>query len=176
MPAITVNLKNRHFGKLTARHREGNDEHGHALWFCECSCGGSKTVSATNLIHGHTTSCGCAGNWKARYLSTEDYLVQYLLRSYERGAKERSIIWQISEATFRALIFQPCYYCSVPPSNVIIRKRKEIRYNGIDRMDNAQGYLETNVVSCCTVCNQMKSDRSLREFLDHIRKVLANHD
>ena len=52
------------FGKLTAKYISHvyKDPTGHywPYWYCECDCGGSKIASASNIIRGHVTSCGCA--------------------------------------------------------------------------------------------------------------------
>ncbi len=47
------------FGKLTVIERRGKSKHGHALWLCNCECGGSKIVKSVNLRKGITRSCGC---------------------------------------------------------------------------------------------------------------------
>jgi hypothetical protein len=37
-------------------------------------------------------------------------------------------------------------------------------YSGIDRIDSSIGYIEGNVVSCCSKCNTAKSDMPFDEF------------
>lgn len=49
--------------------------------------------------------------------------------------------------------------------------RKLIRCHGIDRIDSGQGYIQGNVVTCCAVCNQMKSDLDVSIFLDQIGMI-----
>ena len=46
------------FGQLTAIERAPNAG-GRTFWDCECTCGGSATISSKHLTSGHTTSCGC---------------------------------------------------------------------------------------------------------------------
>lgn len=43
--------------------------------------------------------------------------------------------------------------------------------NGIDRVDNEIGYIYENCVCCCKVCNTMKMNLSVYEFLNHISKI-----
>lgn len=51
------------FGKLTAVKRVGkSNKIGNTttpFWECLCDCGNKTIVRSTNLISGHTTSCGC---------------------------------------------------------------------------------------------------------------------
>lgn len=44
----------------------------------------------------------------------------------------------------------------------------------IDRVDNAQGYKKSNVVGCCSRCNEMKGSKPLEEFLNTARKVFTH--
>ena len=45
------------FGKLTAIDYEIKNSK--AYWKCRCDCGNETIVASSNLINGHTTSCGC---------------------------------------------------------------------------------------------------------------------
>ena len=47
--------------------------------------------------------------------------------------------------------------------------------NGIDRMDNAVGYLPANVVPCCKDCNFMKKALDAHTFVERCRQVSAAH-
>lgn len=67
-------------------------------------------------------------------------------------AKHRNKEWSLSIEQYSNLIQQPCYYCDGFFG-------AESKYSfGLDRLDNAKGYIVDNVVSCCTVCNRTKSD------------------
>lgn len=43
--------------------------------------------------------------------------------------------------------------------------------NGIDRIDSSKGYTIDNCVSCCPLCNQMKSNIDQNMFLTQIEKI-----
>jgi hypothetical protein len=53
------NLVGQQFARLTVAERAGSDCHRHALWLCECICGGHKAVRGAFLTAGLVRSCGC---------------------------------------------------------------------------------------------------------------------
>lgn len=55
------NLTGMRFGKLTAVKIVKNCEHKckSVIWQCKCDCGNIVNVRSSNLINGHTKSCGC---------------------------------------------------------------------------------------------------------------------
>lgn len=58
---------------------------------------------------------------------------------------------------------QPCYLCGRGPAL------------GIDRVDSRFGYLEGNVMPCCSFhCNYMKKDMALADFKEHVTHVHAH--
>jgi hypothetical protein len=100
-----------------------------------------------------------------------------IIAGYKRHASARDLEWQLSEAQLTSLFQGECHWCGEPPSNRTDRKRYNgaFRYNGIDRVDNASGYVASNVVSCCIICNSMKRDFSREVFLDRARKITARY-
>lgn len=59
-------------------------------------------------------------------------------------------------------------------AKVSVRFESKERVNGIDRVDNTQGYTLANAVPCCKRCNQLKSDMQLKEFLSQIERILSH--
>lgn len=55
------------FGKLKAIKYEKRNKEKEGRWICICECGGIIKVRTTDLITGHTLSCGCL-NSKGEYL------------------------------------------------------------------------------------------------------------
>ena len=47
------------FGLLTVIEQAPSDANGRRRWVCDCDCGGRATVTTSNLVRGHSTSCGC---------------------------------------------------------------------------------------------------------------------
>lgn len=64
------------------------------------------------------------------------------LKNIKEGAARRGYVFELSDARCEDMLTSACFYCGVAP---------EDRLNGIDRMDNTVGYMETNVVPCCGV-------------------------
>lgn len=98
-------------------------------------------------------------NYKAEAFTNKHVIWNH----YVKGAKKRGISFELSKTQFEALIVQPCFYCT---------SFREGEVNGIDRLDNHNGYMEGNVVPCCEPCNQAKGAQHPQEFVD---KLLAIH-
>ncbi len=67
-------------------------------------------------------------------------------------AKQREIEFTLTKEQFGIAISKPCFYCD----NLL--GQKSVSGSGLDRLDSNLGYTESNVVSCCIICNQMKSN------------------
>ena len=74
--------------------------------------------------------------------------------------------FKLDENKFLEICAVPCYYCNKENSNE--------HSNGIDRKDNSIGYIESNCVSCCKECNQMKSNLSNIKFIECCKNVFDN--
>ncbi len=85
-------------------------------------------------------------------------------RTYAGNAKRRGLVWEIYFQHFAKLLSMPCKYCGTV-NNV-----------GVDRVDNAIGYTIDNSVSCCSLCNYMKSDTSKDLFLAQCRRIVDYAD
>jgi len=81
----------------------------------------------------------------------------------KRGARDRGINFEITEDFVGHLTDQNCRYCGTETTTTC--------RNGIDRLDNAIGYIETNVVSCCGTCNSMKKCLDPRTFVERCTQV-----
>jgi hypothetical protein len=86
----------------------------------------------------------------------------YKYQKYLNRAKQRNIIMELSESDMISLFNQNCHYCGKPPKP---------KLNGVDRIDNNNGYTKTNAVGCCKLCNYMKKDFTLEVFLTHVQNI-----
>lgn len=84
------------------------------------------------------------------------------LSDCKSSAKSKEIDWNISDELALKLIQSECKYCD-----------KLVTLNGIDRIDSNLPYVETNIVSCCWTCNNMKGEKSVENFLKIVRYLLT---
>lgn len=47
-------------------------------------------------------------------------------------------------------------------------------YNGIDRVDSDGDYTIDNCVPCCKICNRMKVDTPVADFIAHLIQIYAH--
>jgi hypothetical protein len=94
-----------------------------------------------------------------------------VFRSYIQGADRLGRDFALTAEQFVALLSSPCAYCGDPGGNTLKISEEPLRYNGIDRVDNARGYTHENSVACCKTCNSMKGDRTAAEFKEHCTRV-----
>lgn len=125
-----------------------------------------KQVLASLLRHGH----------KDRSIPA----MNQLFRTYKDSAKFRGYIFDLSTEQFKIITSSNCFYCGDKPKQRRRNGRLNSKYpsfytfNGIDRVDNSMGYVETNCVPCCKLCNKMKRANTAKEFLEHVVKIAKN--
>jgi len=83
-------------------------------------------------------------------------------------AKKRNFAATLTFEDYEKLIKLPCYLCGEP----VISAHGG---HGIDRLDNSVGYILSNCRSCCGVCNVMKGDLSIIDFIIRIKKIIQNY-
>jgi hypothetical protein len=155
------------FDRWTVIADAGRDSHSRGRWLCRCVCGKEKTIHARHLKAGRSRSCRCVQK-------KDGTPVRNLMCQYKNGAKHRGYSFELDEETFTRLTSAPCYYCGIPPST--IQKAAAGRtyvYNGVDRINNDLGYTLENSRTCCATCNRMKHTHSVKEFLEHIQRIVA---
>jgi hypothetical protein len=116
---------------------------------------------------------------------------------YQRSARLKKLPFEFSEEEFKSLVIQPCYYCNIvdekgfnekpdcaceekTPAGIRINveepkstaKDKVLTsFNGVDRMNQATGYVPSNSVSCCAMCNWMKGSLDSATFIKRIQHI-----
>ena len=154
--------------------------HNRAQWLCLCDCGNKKIIVGDQMTskHNPTKSCGCLLSGCAPYLEGDEAAFRTVYRCMIRCAKDRNIFFDLTPEQVRKISSQDCFYCGGPPSNT--QKEKPRRegsstvsyiYNGVDRFNNDIGYVFENCVPCCWICNYMKRDKTVEQFLEHIDKI-----
>ncbi len=101
----------------------------------------------------------------------EDSDVRALYGTYKYTSRDRGIAFNLSVNRFKKLILSNCHYCSSPPYSHYKNKCYDLKYNGIDRIDNNLGYEDNNTVTCCWMCNKMKNSLTHEDFVNQIIKI-----
>lgn len=147
---------------------------------CICKCGNERIVKRHALQKIEVKSCGClrresALNRFKDLMSNLEYPSQtrHLYNHNKSTAKLRKLSFNLNLDNYRKLILSNCHYCNSLPSNTYTSKGSFIsmNYNGIDRKDSSIGYEETNIVTCCKICNRAKMDMSYENFLIYIKRI-----
>ncbi len=128
-------------------------------WICRCDCGKEVAVRGQHFNGKEQASCGClarenasravrfnfAGRWR-QIIPTERPAAWALLKGYESGALRRGLAFELTADDFSVLTKDVCFYCGAPPHRSYRGNRSSGRYtyNGIDRLDNALGYVTGN--------------------------------
>ena len=139
---------------------------------CLCACGNVAQVSLSRLGSGKAKSCDCYNKEQIskKKLSDEDRVKNSLFREYKLSAKQRHLYFELSAETLFSKVRENCTYCGNPPSKPH-RECESFLYNGLDRIDNDIGYVESNITPCCFFCNKMKGVLSVEAFMKHINKI-----
>jgi hypothetical protein len=171
-----INMDGRKFGKLLVLKRIQNNKRGYPRFLCRCDCGTEKEVDGAVLRSGRINSCGCAKFLPHGKLPPGEGSFNNLYAQVKYNAKYRGLDFELSKEFFKWISKQPCHYCGVEPYQVHKQKRSNgsFVFNGIDRVDNNIGYIESNCVPCCGRCNYMKNSWSVEEIKDWIVTVY-NH-
>jgi hypothetical protein len=174
------------FGRLLPIEKAPS-RHGRTCWLCQCDCGKTKVVLGENLRKGKTKSCGCIRRELAlnsvtyareqHYLPPGEAAFNVMFYVYKTHASERNLVFELDQTQFRTMTKKNCFYCGDEPKTLFKPKAPHGGYlsNGVDRKDNNIGYTTENSVTCCRVCNQMKSDRSYDGFIARCERIIRGH-
>lgn len=184
MDKIVKDITGQKFNRFTVIKTVGLNEKGR-LWECKCDCGNIKILNTSVICFGSTKSCGCLHKEtvkqniqkaiehnKLPYLETE---FRWLYRDYKRYHPRRNFEFNIDYEVFKVLVKQNCYYCGKEPSQRLHWLQNVLYYNGLDRVDNNEGYTIDNVVTCCRDCNYGKRSLSKEDFINQAKRIAKLH-
>ena len=176
MRGLREDLTGRRFGMLSRIVRTSEKARNHAIvWRCFCDCGGEIRAITACLLSGRAKDCGCVKK-ALRAERRRTSARRRVLHDYKENAKRRDLIWEISEEDFFSLIQSACHYCGKQPSNYCAPQYADpYVYNGVDRKNDALGYVSGNVVTCCRPCNWAKGKMSYEDFWAYIRQMVCHH-
>lgn len=102
-----------------------------------------------------------------------------LFYSYQKSARERGHSFELTANEFRFITQQNCFYCGNPPETKFHAAQGtngDYIGNGIDRIDNARGYMIGNVRPCCKQCNIAKGVLDEESFMSWVRRVFSRFE
>ena len=113
-----------------------------------------------------------AKNWRAanpekvqqNYMNKKNS-IRCNYKTYQMSASEKRLDFIFSMEEYEQLVRLPCYYCG---------SIEERGFNGIDRLDSTEPYIQSNCVSCCKMCNMMKGSSGPNVFVHRAEHILTN--
>lgn len=168
---LKYDIGGQRFGKWTVKRYVKE-----CKWVCVCDCGYETVVNTRSLRSGRSKQCWKCGRkhkGNTRVMDFGEASFNEVYRQYKRNARVRGLSWEIEPSLAKLFFRLPCVYCGSPPSNQKNRPHSKggFIYSGIDRFDSKIGYVSTNCVPCCKLCNWMKTDLSNKDFMAHINKI-----
>lgn len=149
-------------------------------YLCECECGNKTNARSWSLKTGRHESCGCLAKEKLAKRNFKEGFIALkneIYKNYSKAAKRRGYSFELTKDEFFELIAGNCEYCGIKPSTEWFGTKRtiidtsEFKYNGVDRVDNNEGYTIENSVSCCKFCNNAKNTMTTEEFMEWITRV-----
>ena len=155
-------------------------------YIAKCDCGNVlpkfRQERLTNKIGCKSCTITYNNNLKkgGKYLTINNYSSKRrIYKHYIKSAHNRSLNFDLTEDQVLTFLDGNCYYCGQEPSE---GKNKDLGntlhgpflWNGIDRVDSKIGYEINNCVSCCSICNNAKTNLSKDEFLNWVGRIYNN--
>lgn len=161
--------------RLTVVKFSHQDKRWRRFYVWKCECGKEVTLQVSAVTTGNTKSCGCYGieARKNKRISEHHSEITAIILGYKRHGERRGFKFLLSREFVSTLVLKDCEYCGSPPSNFMKTKNSIVGlpFNGIDRVDSSKDYTEDNVVPCCKICNNAKSDYTKEEFFSWINRL-----
>ena len=91
--------------------------------------------------------------------------INYHFVTYKRSAEIKQLEFKLTKGDFMEMVECGCHYCGII---------QEKGFNGIDRLDSSEGYIMTNCVSCCEMCNFMKGCLGPTIFINRVEHIMTH--
>ncbi len=151
-------------------YRRGNNQRQVNFWLVECT--NCKTVCEKD-INNMQRSKGCR---ECGLLPRGRIGLGKLYRTYKAGATVRGLGFQLTVEEFESLTRLRCFYCGKLPDLISSCGAEwgSYLYNGIDRKDSDVGYILSNCLPCCHICNRGKLTMPFEDYCAHVRQMYRN--
>jgi hypothetical protein len=105
---------------------------------------------------------------------------RYVMKRIKSDAARANREFLLTLQDIKDLIHEPCHYCGIIDMNTMTVKSrtsgqfivKDYKYNGIDRVDNSVGYVRSNCVPSCAICNRAKNSLPYDTFIYWIENLI----
>lgn len=144
-------------------------------YLSKCVCGNLRIISRFYLKRaGKKASCvKCAIKNRPQSLNVlSKYQRLYLIT--KNAAKQRKYSFNLTLKQYEKIVVRNCKYCGSAPRLIKWGNGKGIIANGIDRVNNAKGYILYNCVPCCKNCNVAKAQLTKKNFFKLIKNIYIN--
>lgn len=147
-----------------------------------CKCGYEKISRKYSIEHGVIGKCrSCKkkeGFNNGRFKGYED-LGGYHLNQIQRSAKKRKLEYIVSAEYLWKLLESQNFKCALTGETIMLSRtidnKTKIQTGSLDRIDNSKGYIEGNVRWVHKIINQMRSNRTDKEFIEWCVKVYKHN-
>lgn len=139
-----------------------------------CECGNDGLVHMDDLISDRSKGCIDCGHNAARKTreELERSCLERVMKAYVNNSSAKGREFDIPEDVFFRMIKSNCFYSGHPPMSIsrpYPGSPISVLYNGIDRIDNSDGYTVDNTVTCCQVCNRGKRAMPYDQWIDWVK-------
>lgn len=149
----------------------------------DCDCGNTFTIKHTSRLKndGKFRCRDCYVLRDSEAFSPE-WGFRLAMKRIKNDARRAGRVFEIDIEDFKVISQQPCYYCGSEPNNILTYKSnagtfvRTFVYGGMDRKDNDIGYVKTNVVPCCIICNRAKNSMNFDEFESWIQRLIERNN
>ncbi len=86
---------------------------------------------------------------------------------YKKRAQKKNISFELTKEDFNDIIKDECYICG--------KTNSDTHRNGIDRVNNNEGYTYENSRSSCASCNYLKDEYSYKTFMRRCADISERH-
>jgi len=182
-------------GQLTVNCVYGRDKHSHIIWDCQCSCGNSAKVKASELLRGTTKSCGCIINNTNPIVTHSSHKLKsdskswkgcgdisgYFWSKINDSAKRRDIKILVTIEEVWELFLKQNKKCALSgmPIKFADSYKDQRKHNGttasLDRIDSKLGYELSNLQWVHKDINFMKQSYTQEYFVELCKHVYLNN-
>lgn len=134
-------------------------------WLVEDQRGFQKKMRTSEINKGHRIK-------KCVPTDPKDKKLVKKYETYQRDSKQKNRDFQLTFKEAVKLFTSPCEYCGQLGGVAGNSHIKETKFNGIDRIDNREGYNITNTVSCCYTCNRAKNNMGIIDFVNYLENLI----